>query len=462
MANLKEKIAIIGGGPAGLSAAMYLEKKGYNDYTVFEKTDHVGGKCFSPTYEMTPGSKDKRRWDLGAIMGCDSYFAVKECEEFGKTPHNDGPELIRAYKNDKGKEIDPFNPKKNFFKIPQLLKMKKQIKRLGELLETKYQGYDVCGHRGVAEGKYEGLSPKTAELKRISGVNPNLKDLLLPFKDFCELNNIELIQKVWIGPFTAFGYGYFDEIPAIYVLKYLDFHTAVEFINGRLWTWKGGTQSIWENLNKHLKNKARLNSDITKVVRKDKKVYITVNGKEEVYDKVIITAPLQYMSEYFDASKVEKDLFSKIHYEPYDVLVGRPVKGYAPEKSAYIFDNMVPERLGRLMIYYHRWPDAVEQPICAYSLRMHKTIKEVPYEKGKEMVLNDLKTIGVPFEDKLIEEHDWYYFPHVFTEEYQDGWYDKVEALQGKKSTYYAGEVMSFGDMEETCEYSRDIVERFF
>ena len=28
--------------------------------------------------------------------------------------------------------------------------------------------------------------------------------------------------------------------------------------------------------------------------------------------------------------------------------------------------------------------------------------------------------------------------------------------------TYYAGEVMSFGDMDETAEYSRELVERFF
>ena len=39
---------------------------------------------------------------------------------------------------------------------------------------------------------------------------------------------------------------------------------------------------------------------------------------------------------------------------------------------------------------------------------------------------------------------------------------DKVEAMQGKYDTYYAGEVMSFGDMDETAEYSRELVERFF
>ena len=46
------RICIIGGGPAGLSAGMYLEQKGYENYTILERNDHVGGKCHSP--HITP------------------------------------------------------------------------------------------------------------------------------------------------------------------------------------------------------------------------------------------------------------------------------------------------------------------------------------------------------------------------------------------------------------------------
>ena len=42
------RICIIGGGPAGTSAAMYLEKSGYDNYVIYEKTDRVGGKAFYP------------------------------------------------------------------------------------------------------------------------------------------------------------------------------------------------------------------------------------------------------------------------------------------------------------------------------------------------------------------------------------------------------------------------------
>ena len=77
------------------------------------------------------------------------------------------------------------------------------------------------------------------------------------------------------------------------------------------------------------------------------------------------------------------------------------------------------------------------------------------------MVLDDMKTCRCEV-DKVIYEKSWYYFPHVFSEDYKNGWYDKVEAMQGQLGSYYAGEVMAFGDMDETAQYSKELVERFF
>ena len=91
------RIAIIGAGPAGLSAGMYLEKKGYFNYTILEKNDHVGGKCNSPTY-------NGRRYEMGAIMGVPSYYAVHDVEEFAGITH-DGPKLNRDYKDKNGNDV---------------------------------------------------------------------------------------------------------------------------------------------------------------------------------------------------------------------------------------------------------------------------------------------------------------------------------------------------------------------
>jgi hypothetical protein len=107
------------------------------------------------------------------------------------------------------------NPDFSFKKLFGFLKLKKAVKRLAKLMETKYYGYDVNGHRGVAQGRYDGLDKTVGqEMKHIEGENPNLKDLALPFNEFCKLNKVEPVMRIWIAPFTSFGYGFFDEMAA--------------------------------------------------------------------------------------------------------------------------------------------------------------------------------------------------------------------------------------------------------
>ncbi len=140
----------------------------------------------------------------------------------------------------------------------------------------------------------------------------------------------------------------------------------------------------------------------------------------------------------------------------------RPEEGNAPDISYYFFENMTNETRGHLMVFYHRWSDGVtDQPLVTFTLRNHEGMEDVPFEDAKATTLADMEKCGLKV-DKIERIDDWYYFPHVSSKDYADGWYEKVEAMQGKDNTYYAGEVMAFGDMEETVEYSRDLARRFF
>ena len=56
----------------------------------------------------------------------------------------------------------------------------------------------------------------------------------------------------------------------------------------------------------------------------------------------------------------------------------------------------------------------------------------------------------------------WKYFPHVGSEEMNNGFYEQLEHMQGKKHTYYAGEILNFSCVGFTCEYAQHIVNRYF
>lgn len=449
MISKQDRIAIIGGGPAGLSLGMYLEEAGFTNYVIYEKSNEVGGKCCSPSY-------NGKNYELGALMGVPSYYAVHDVELFTGVTH-DGPKMSRQYKNYHGEIVDPF-AKKPWWKKLYNEKTLNQVKLLGKLLLTKYKGYDVNGHRGVASGSFEGrLSTPTRPF--VKGNNPFLKDLALPFKDFCKLNHVPLVTRMWNAPFTAFGYGYFEDIPAAYVLKYLDFQTMMNFASCNLWTWEKGTQNLFKSLNEKLLHPARLNSFIQSIERYDEQVLIKVNGQVEEFDYVIFASPLDHLASFVDVSKEEKDLFSCIKSEAYDSL-GVTLKDY-PKTSIFIEKNLDSKNVGHLMTYYLRYSEIPDSLVSTYALRSRRGNVLLKEDECFNNVYSDLERLGNPLE-KVIFKKTWYYFPHVSSIDYQKGWYQRMEALQGNNHTFYAGEVMSFGDMDEVVEYSRELVERFF
>ena len=384
----------------------------------------------------------------------------------------EAPKAVKEVKTSKTEEVNF-----SFKKLTGLLKLKKQMKKLNKLMQTKYKGYDCYGHIGVAKGEYFGISKgvdgycgatkEDSFPNYIKGSNPNLKDLALPFSEFCKLNGVEEVQRIWIAPFTSFGYGFFDEIPAALVMKYLDVTTALEFVNMKLWTWQDGTQQIYVHVNEKLLHPAHLEMEVVKVERPEGKVLVTTkdkNGKQktEEFDKLIVTTPLDRFINYADATEEEKELFSKIVHERYCDYIATFEEGKSPNISGYLVENMVPERLGHAMVYYNRWQYLDRDcPATVYALANHTGSPAVDYDTVMKTMDEDMTKVGFPIKEKLFAQ-EVYYCPHVSCEDYAAGWYDRLEALQGNKNTFYAGEIISFGDMEDTCAASKDIIGRFF
>nr|WP_247649546.1 FAD-dependent oxidoreductase [Mycobacterium ulcerans] len=63
---MTKRIAIVGAGAAGLSAAVRLRDRGYDDVTVLEGAQQVGGKACSVEV-------DGRDYDLGAVVITPQY-----------------------------------------------------------------------------------------------------------------------------------------------------------------------------------------------------------------------------------------------------------------------------------------------------------------------------------------------------------------------------------------------------
>jgi hypothetical protein len=406
------RIGIIGAGVSGLAAAHYLQQAGYQRVTVLEREPRVGGKCCSVTV-------DGRVYEMGAVMAHRDYTATLEL--MAAAGVEGGPLGPFHYYDPDGRTLELFP----WYRVPRLVW---QI-LVPYLWDTRVR------FRHINDPGLSGLP----------------QELSQPFAQFARQHGLDSLPRAFSTPFTAFGYGWFDEIPAAYVMKYIDLHMIEAlYSSARRFMWPDGVESVWSRLAEHLD--VRTGTTVRRVTRSDTVLVETDRGDLEV-DALLLASPLDQALEYLDASPAEERLFSAIRTYDYHVLLCR-ISGL-PEDSGVLPANFLERKFGHALLWARRGGD---DPLCTVYALGDGTMTE---EEIERTCAADFRRLGAELEEVVLTRR-WRYFPHVTAEAMQAGFYDELEALQGTRHTYYAGEIMSFSTVEQCARYSRDLVGRCF
>jgi hypothetical protein len=405
-------IGIVGAGAAGLSAAHYLRQAGFEHVTVLEREERVGGKCCS----VPVGSEVH---EMGAVMATRDYATTLELMR--AVGARSGPiEGFHSYGAD-GTPVELFP----WFRVPGLLCQ----------VLVHYAWATRVHYRRIND-------------PGLAGVHP---DLHQPFSQFARQHALPSLERAFAPPFTAFGYGFFDEVPAAYVLKYMDLHMLEACARpARRVEWPDGVEGLWQRI--AARHDVRTGAAVRRVQRTDRVVVQTDRDVEE-FDALILTCPLDDALGFLDATPVEHRLLSQIRTYDYRVLLCR-IDGL-PEGSGFLPANFLSPHLGHALLWYHRTPGS---PLYTVYALADADMTDADVERT---CAADLRSVGGRLGDVLHIRH-WKYFPHVTPEVMDGGFYETLEALQGSRNTFYAGEVMSFSTVEQTARYSRDLVDRFF
>ena len=267
-------VCIIGAGPAGLSAACYLKDRGYERITVLERKSVPGGKCRSFIYNDRP-------YELGAVFGTPNYHATLGLMERAGVP----PSLSAKQKKSRATKdlID-----RGYYSfdtiIPDYFSYAEVIQLLGQIL------------------KYRKLAKNYPRLyfPGLDNISPELSD---PFSRWVKKYGMQRLAKMIEIPCTTFGYGYFDEIPAAYVLKYMDVPNVTSLILRRNhFKWKDGAQSLWEKISQEFD--VRYDIEITNISRTDMVTVETTAGSL-TFDVLILTSPLDEALGFLDTAGEE-------------------------------------------------------------------------------------------------------------------------------------------------------------
>jgi len=437
------RICIIGAGAAGLSAAYFLKENGYQNVTVLERDSSVGGKCRSLRV-------DGINHDMGAV------------------------------------EFTPFY--RNTLSLMKKLGVAHaRVAPMNLVDSTTFQFMDIWmlfGNAGIvtvarAIFLYLFHLIKNGKYLRKPGYHVIPGDLARPFDDWLGAHGMKAIRNLFIIPLTCYGYGRLKDIPAVYVLKYVNFSNMVTMIKASIlkmcrinYGWPrrvaDGFQRLFEELEKTLDD-VRRDVRITGIARNGKSegsILVNLAGETDPleFDDLIVAFPPEtgaMASMGFDMSPDEKKIFDAIIHQPYFTTACR-VKGLEPGIHLTLVKHgriEVPGNGSPLLVY--RQTEKSDVAVVYTSLGSDDVRDEpVISREIHDAIVRTLSGTGMEVE--ILETRRWDYFPHVGTAELRGGFYEKLVLLQGLKNTYYTGALLNFESVEHVVEYSKRLVDEYY
>ena len=418
MNKKNSRIAIIGGGLSGLITAEGLQRKGYKNVTVFEKDLALGGKLNTIWYKG-------RSYELGAIFGLPSYANLKVLME-RLNIKADGPKLSRTNYNCKGEKIMPILKE-------DIQGFVEELSRLPKIL-SEY---------------------KSLESSHIKDIEPML---MQAFSKWCDVHNLKILKTIYVHYFTVFGLGNINEVPAIYVLRIMSYEHLMSFMDiPRFYTWNKGVSILAKTLEEKIKD-IRLGQEVVDIsLSSNNTLFIKTTFEEIEFDKVIITAALEQFSHLTFWDEEMRDYLGKIKYQEFNTyafIVDGVLKG-----CGSILENLSPDRRGHIILWDARWNliNEDEKLVVLYAYDPPKDSK-IP---SIEYIKDDLIKLGVK-KSRLYQARRWKHCPYVDTPTLEQGFYKKMDVMQGENNIFLSGEIMNILSIENCIKNSENLLERFF
>jgi hypothetical protein len=447
----ESRICIVGAGPGGLSVGYYLQKAGYKHVTILEKQPEVGGLCNTITFEQ-------KSFDLGANYLTPAYKkTLAIAKEVG----------AKLYTETKA---DCYDPEENKYRT-----ILQQVTRNGSFFRFAWQAIRYFFERKKAQ--------KHMPIAGFAGVSQH-PELSCTFKEWLVDKRLTALEPLFEIPITLMGYGRLDEIPTPYALTYMSiptFWNMLVFGAGLPTRWPKrfihGFQRFWEKVSWDLT--VIKSANIKKIERGDKvKIHFEVpehnmnegdlRNEEMEFEYLIIAVPLTYdiVSKLFTdkinegkkclLTEQESHLFGKVVTNPY-CMTTFILKDLSLRRRLI---NVLPvQPIGYPYVVTQQFPG---NPLVSFYSRT--TENDVPDREGiLEEVENLIIKLGGDVCKADLYTHDrWTYFPHVPILEIKEGFYDELEAMQGKNKTFFVGGLMAFELIEPILNYSENLVKEHF
>jgi len=406
------KIAVVGSGISGLSAAYYLSKKNHVD--LFEKEDHFGGH--SHTIDLNFGS-EKVSVDIGFIV-----FNFKTY-----------PNLI------------------NFFEENKIEIEKSDMSFSVSVRNTNFE-YCGKGLNGIFSNKSNLINLKFLRMffdilnfyKKCDNLkNFDEKITLGEYltqnklsKEFTNYHLIPMVSAIWsMPPYEA------NKMPLKFFLKFFQNHGLFKLKDRPQWyTVTNRSRTYVKKIISKLSGEYFKNYNVKKIVRKNSGVDLYYGGENEFfnYDKVILaTHADDALSIIENPSDNEKNILSNFRYKENFAFVHTDEKVMPKNKNAWCSWNSLMNK------------DSIEKNSITYWLNLLQNLK---------CNENIFLTLNPSFEidkSKILKKVT---FTHPYFNQSALDFQSELKNLQNKRNILFCGSYFGYGFHEDGIKSSIEML----
>ena len=412
--NKNLKIAIVGTGISGLTSAYILNKR--HDITIYEKNNYIGG------HTHTHKIKDKNQF-----FNIDSGFIV----------YNE-------------------NTYPNFIKLLDIINIKRQHTDMGFSVKSSKLDFEYAGNSlnsifskktNLFNLKFLKMIYDILKFNRLSNKEVVMDNHDLTLREYLKSNSFsQYFINNYIIPMGAAIWSTSPKLmldmPAHFFIRFFKNHGLLQITNRpQWWVIKNGSKQYVKELIKSFKDNIKLNARIESIKRLNNKIYINVNGIEEIFDKVIIgTHSDQALQLLEKPTNEEKNILNKIKYQKNIALI-------------HTDDTILPKR----KLAWSSWNYLINENkndlvTLTYNMNILQRLKS---DTTYCVTINNTEDLN---KSKVIKKIT-YHHP-LFTVNSVKAQTDK-DNICGKNNTYYCGAYWGYGFHEDGVRSALDVCKKF-
>ncbi|MDD9890641.1 MAG: FAD-dependent oxidoreductase [Gammaproteobacteria bacterium] len=292
----RQRIAIIGSGISGLTAAYLIHQE--HDISVFEANNYIGGH--TATIDVQQGAKHYKV-DTGFIVCNDRNYPnfLALMDMLGVNLQE--TEMSFSVRN------NPLNLEYNGHNLNTLFSQRLNILRPKfHRLVRDILRFNKAAKAAIAAGDAEDITlDEFVQRHNLSAVFK--ENYLLP-----------MVAAIWSCSLQQAG-----EFPLQFFLKFFLNHGLLDIKNRPRWyVLVGGSRTYIDPLTAGFRDRIRLNTPVTSVLRQESHVEVTCDSGTETFDQVIFACHSeQALALLANANPAEKDILSDLEYQENDVIL---------------------------------------------------------------------------------------------------------------------------------------------